>query len=131
MAEDSKTCEEEYDRINSELWFATRCFGEYGYLLISPSLDASELSQQLTNRLVRTGGLKSRVETKDDYTGRGFKSPDEADSLTLFVHAARKGSGVILSRLGESIEEDGDGGEWWDGHTQQRIDESNRTDCLL
>lgn len=130
MAEDSKTCADEYDRLNSELWFATRCFGEYGYLLISPALEATELSQQLTNRLVKTAGIKSRVESKDDYTGRGFKSPDEADSLTLFVHAARKGSGVILSRLGESLDEDGDDGEWWDGHTQQRIDESNRTDWL-
>lgn len=131
MIEDTQTCEESYDRVASELWFALRAFGEYQYLLINPAMDVSELTQQVTQRRMKTAGKKSHVESKNDYKDRGFLSPDQADSLTLLVHAARKGSGVILSRLGESIGEDGDDGEWWDGHTQQRIDPSNHTDTLL
>lgn len=132
MIEDSKKCNEEYDRLNSELWFAIRAYGEYGYMLINPELDASEMSQQLTSRLVRTSGAKSRVESKKDYMSRGFKSPDQADSMTLFVHATRRGSGVILSRLGDSVSSiEGGEEDWYEGPgTTQRIDPSNRTETL-
>lgn len=131
MIEDSKTCNEEYDRLSSELWYATRAYGEHGYLLISPALDASELSQQLTNRRVKTSGEKAKVESKKDYMARGFTSPDQADSMTLFVHAARKGSGIVLSRVGDSVSEPGDDGDdWYEGRASSRIDPSNRTDYL-
>jgi hypothetical protein len=133
MLEDSKTCAQEFDRINSELWFAVRAYGEHGYFLVNPELDASELSQQLTNRLVRTSGVKSRVESKKDYVARGFKSPDEADSVTLLVHAARRGSGIVLSRLGDLTGDNDEGGDAWfyEGPAvNQRIDASNQTETL-
>lgn len=129
MLEDSQTCAETYDRLNSELWFALRAYGEHGYMLISPTVDIGELTQQVTQRQMQTSGKKPRVESKKDYMSRGFKSPDEADSLTLCVHAARMGSGVILSRSGESVGGDGDDG-WYDGESQQIIDCTNRQDHL-
>jgi len=136
MVEDSKPCNEEFERMASELWFALKSWGEFSYFLINPELDMTKLSQQLTQRKFRSVGAKTRVESKRDYLSRGFQSPDEADSLTLFVHAARKGSGVTLSmKLDEASnmpgEDDFDG--WEDQVFLQggaRLDESNRTQFL-
>jgi hypothetical protein len=132
MQEDSRTCKEEYDRMQGELWYALRAFLEYGYLLVNPSMDAADLQEQVTTRLVKHSGLKSKVESKADFMDRGHKSPDEADSLTLLVHAARKGSGVTLSRLGEAVESDGDGDGWYDAQYKggARITADNRSDYL-
>lgn len=133
MQEDSRTCKEEYDRMQGELWYALRAFLEYGYLLINPTMDATELQEQVTTRLVKHSGLKSKVESKKDFMDRGHKSPDEADSLTLLVHAARKGSGVILSRLGEAADAfDLDADGWYDAHYRggARISADNRQDYL-
>lgn len=134
MLEDTKTCKEMYERMYSVLWFATRQWGEFGYLLFNPALDLSKLTQQLTQREIRTASGRARVESKTDYKSRGFGSPDAADSLTLLVHAARKGSGLSLSRRGENV--DGPGGspfdDWPSGDYQggARIDPSNRSDFL-
>jgi len=136
MMEDNKTCEEELERMASELWFATRAWMEFNYVLISPEMDLSKLTQQLTQRKFRTTGLRTKVESKKDYCSRGFQSPDEADSFTLLVHAARKGSGVTLSmKLDETS--DMPGSEDFDGWEQEvhmrggsRIDETNRSQYL-
>lgn len=117
MVEDSKPCDEEYDRLNSELWYAMARFGEFGYLLLSPSLDIANLTPQLTNRKSKNAGAKKKVEAKRDYMSRGYESPDDADSLSLFVHAARLGSGVTLSMQGSSdINPEGE----WDGWEDER-----------
>lgn len=132
MQEDTKTCEEQYERMFSELWFGLRMWGEFGYLLISPKVDLSKLTQQLTQRQFRTG-LKTKVESKKDYKLRGFKSPDEADSLTLFVFAARKGSGVIPSMKGDAIVPNSVWEEDWPGQGMTggcKIDVSNQSDFL-
>lgn len=134
MAEDSKTCKEMYERMYSVLWFALRQWGEFGYLLFNPSLDLSKLIQQLTQRETRTISGRSKVESKSDYKSRGFASPDEADSLTLLAHAARKGSGLALSRRGENVDSPGGSpfddwpGEHYPGGT--RIDSTNRSEFL-
>lgn len=136
MIEDRKTCAEEFERMWSELWFAMKKWAEFSYLLINPSMDISELIPQLTNRKFRTAGFKTRVESKAEYMSRGYDSPDKADSLTLFVHAARKGSGVIL---GMQLDETSDmpGGEDFDGWEDEmqlrggaRIDITNTTEFL-
>jgi hypothetical protein len=137
MMEDSKPCNEQFERMNSELWFALKSWGEFQYFLINPELDLTKLTGQLTQRKFRIVGGKTRVEPKKDYVSRGFESPDEADSLTLLVHAARKGSGVTLSMSLDNVGElnpnydDSDG--WLDEITLlggARIDESNRTQFL-
>jgi hypothetical protein len=133
MLEDSKTCVEEYERIFSELWFALRLWGEFGYLLIHPSMDMTKLTQQLTNRRFRTKSGRKCVESKTDYKARGFESPGEADSLTLLVHAARKGSGVIPSMRGASVDSNDSSDDDWNGAAYPngvRIDESNRSSFL-
>lgn len=133
MSEDSKTCKEQYDRMSTELWFAMRAWGEFGYLLLNPALDLSKLAPQLTQRRFRMNGGKSKVEAKKDYMSRGFSSPNDADSLTLFVHAARKGSGLVLSMRGDSVELPGELDDSWLETRYPggaRIDESNRHDYL-
>lgn len=133
MLEDSKTCKELYERVYSELWFALRFWGEFGYLLIHPSMDMSKLTQQITNRRFRTKGGKACVESKADYKSRGFESPGEADSLSLLVHAARKGSGVVLSMRGAAVDLPGGGDDDWPSMMYPggaRIDPSNQSDFL-
>lgn len=136
MLEDTKTCDEQFMRMNSELWFVMKSWGEFQYFLINPELDMTKLNGQLTQRKFRTVGGKTSVEPKKDYMSRGFESPDEADSLTLLVHAARKGSGVTLSMSLDNQGEIGGGDDmdgWYDEMTLvggSRIDESNRTSFL-
>lgn len=136
MIEDSKTCNEQFERLNSELWFALKSWGEFQYFLIHPNIDMSSLAQQLTTRRFRTAGRYCRIESKKDYKMRGFTSPDEADSMTLLVHAARKGASVVLSmKLDESYSDTPNSDdEWYDGMYNYpggvRIDPSSRTDYL-
>lgn len=135
MQEDSKTCEEQFERMYSVLWFAMRQWGEFQYLLIHPSMDVTKLTQQVTGRRFRVIGGRSKVESKADYKSRGFGSPNEADSLTLLVHAARKGSGLILSMRGNMVELPGgisDTDDWpIPGYASGvRVDPSNMADYL-
>ena len=134
MSEDTKTCKEMYERMYSLLWFALRQWAEFGYLLINPAVDMSRLTQQLTQREYKTSSGRAKVESKTDYKSRGFSSPDDADSLTLLVHAARKGSGLSLSRRGENVDIPGGSPfDDWPGEAYYggaRIDATNRTDFL-
>lgn len=126
MQEDRDTSKEMFDRINSELWFATKSFFEFGYLYFDPELDTTDLIPQLTTRLYRVVAGKSKVESKRDYIGRGNLSPDEADSLTLLVHTVRKASGVVPSMTGRaedsSTDDENDPNMWPGGHQGQIID---------
>jgi len=133
MTEDTLTCEKQYERMFTELWFALRAWGEFGYFLIAPTVDMSKLTNQLTTRRFRKSGAKTKVESKKDYESRGNPSPNEADSLTLLVHAARKGSGVIMSMKGDaSMPRSAWEDDWPDGSGPggTKIDESNRSDFL-
>jgi len=130
MAEDTKTCAEQFERMTSELWFALRALGEFQYFLINPDVDMTKLAPQLTERHFRVSGVKSRVETKKDYMDRGHDSPDEADSLTLLVHAARKGSGITLSMKGDASGNGSEDDDWPLPNNGVRIDVTNTTDTL-
>lgn len=136
MLEDSKPCNEQYERINSELWDALRSWGEFRYFLVNPAMELTKLTPQVTQRRFRTTGGKTRVESKKEFSARSSnnESPNEADSITLLVHAARKGAaGVLSMKLDETLEfADGEDGGWDDiqyaGGT--RIDVTNRADYL-
>jgi hypothetical protein len=133
MLEDSKTCKEAYERMFSELWFRTRAWGEFQYLLLHPSMDLAKLGQQLTLRRFQVSGGRSKVESKKDYKSRGFESPNEADSLTLLVHAAAKGSRIALSMRGDASVSPEDSDDDWPTpgmHNGVKIDASNRSDFL-
>jgi hypothetical protein len=130
LAEDLLTPLEEYQRIDSELWFAAQKWAEFGYLLIHPSVDTTKLHDQLQGRLYRVSGKKTRVESKADYKSRGKESPDEADSFTLSVHAVRVSFGVVLSMTNDpdyrpEMEDDD---EYYLGGA--RVDVTNRNDTL-
>jgi hypothetical protein len=93
--EDTQTCKEEYDRVHTELWFALARWLEFGLIKFSPVIDTGKLFSQLSARQYLPG-LKKRVESKVDYKARfGGESPDEADAITLLLHAVRLASGVI------------------------------------
>jgi hypothetical protein len=133
MTEDSKTCKETYDRMATELWFAMRMWFEFGYLLIHPSMDMAKLSAQLANRRFRVLAGRSKTESKKDFESRGFTSPNDADSLSLLVHAARKGSGVILSMRNNDAQIAGNvDSSWYEAMYAggARIDPTNRTETL-
>lgn len=116
LEEDSKTCKEEYDRVCSELWFATRKWLEFHLMKFGPMVDFTRLFPQLTTRFFGAG-KQNRVETKKEYKAHAAgQSPDEADALTLLVHAARTASGEVPSfrtdtGAGSINEEFGDGDE--------------------
>ena len=133
MQEDSKNCKEEYERVFTELWFALRLWGEFGYFKIHPGVDMGKLTQQLTQRRFFTRSGRKQVESKTDYKARGFESPGEADSLTLLVHAARKGSGVIPSMRGGSADLTSSDDDDWGASRYRggaRIDPSNQSQFL-
>ncbi len=133
MLEDSKPCKEMYDRIATELWFAMRMWFEFGYLLIHPSIDMTKLAAQLANRRYRVLGGRSKTESKKDFESRGFTSPNDADSLSLLVHAARKGSGIQLSMRENSSHLVSNVDESWMESMYKggaRISSDNQTDFL-
>lgn len=129
MAESSGTCKELFDRVMSELWWASKLFFEFGYLKISPEADVGELFPQLTSRLFRPGKT-NKIESKTDWKSRNMgKSPDEADALTLLVHAARMASGVIPG-MDVSATDSGDDDEYDEYPDRPRISVDNKFEDL-
>ena len=130
MAEDSGTAKELYDRAQTELLFAIRKWVEFGYFKGNKGLATAELYQNLTTRLYRPVGSKSKAETKADYKSRNQgKSPDEGDAVSLLVAAARRASGLVPGMNMENTEaiDDEDDDDWGGG---VRIDCTNRYDNL-
>lgn len=115
LEEDSKNCKEAYDRACTELWFALRKWMEFGIVLFNPQMDFSRLAEQLTGRQF-VPGKYDRVESKKEYRARcGGHSPDEADAVTLLIHAARISTGTVPSMsLNRGIGSVSDGSEFED-----------------
>jgi hypothetical protein len=135
MEEDTKTAAEEFDRVDSELQFALAAWLEFQVLLINPAIDMTQLTDQMTNRRFRVVAGRRKVESKKDYKMRLAKeSPDEEDSLTLFLHAARMGHKFVPSMGGEGNAGFNPGDdEWWDGDVLEngtRFDAASTTDVL-
>jgi hypothetical protein len=99
--EDTKNCDEAFDRVQSELWFALARWLEFRLVKFSPVVDTEKLAPQLTSRLYMPGKVQ-KVESKPDYKKRGNESPDEADAVTLLLHCARMAAHVVpsMSRAG-------------------------------
>jgi hypothetical protein len=128
MTEDLQIPKDEYWRIVSELWFAMKAWAEFKYLLIEPSVDVSKIFPQLQERRYRPNASgKTKVESKEDLISRGHKSPDEAESISLLVHAVRVAHSVVLSMTGEEeCDPDLDG----DGSDPVRIDPTSLFESL-
>jgi hypothetical protein len=129
MVEDTKTPEELYDRVQSELWFLTRKLIEFDYAKVLPSADTAELFSQLGTRWFRATGKISKVESKDDYQLRNqAQSPDQADAFTLMCYGARNASQVTFGMTPENSSADGYDED--DDMPDYRVDVTNRTESL-
>jgi hypothetical protein len=100
LEEDTKTAKEEFERLASELWFATKKFSVFGFLRAKASALSEELVKQLTGRRYKAG-KQNKVEEKPDYMARGNQSPNKADAVTILVHTARMSSGMLPSATAE------------------------------
>jgi hypothetical protein len=129
LEEDSKVANEEFDRIDSELWFALRAWIDFRVVLIHPQVDLKKITPQITQRRFRVIAGKRKVESKKDFKARGNESPDEADSLTLLIHAVRLGKMITPSMKGSGNSSAGEDEDWW-GEDMVTIDPSNMTDTL-
>lgn len=81
---------DKYVNTISEMWF------EVGKIVHEISCSASDrLKAELVNRKSKPLDKKGRrgVESKDDYKGRGFRSPDEADAFLLTFYNPHKECG--------------------------------------
>jgi hypothetical protein len=102
---------------------------EFGYCYADPGLEMVDLTPQMTGRLFRATGKKSKVESKGDYKSRNQnKSPDDADAVCVLLHAVRKASGFIPGMASEnsSISTDDE----YDEDYGNRVDVTNRFDDL-
>jgi hypothetical protein len=93
----------------------------------------TKLAGQLANRRYRVISGRSKTESKKDFESRGFSSPNDADSLSLLVLAARRGSQVQLSmRENNSHTISNIDDSWMDSMYKggARIDATNQTEVL-
>jgi len=97
--EDTQKCCDVYNRVYSELHFATKLWIQNEVLWFNPELP-SGYEVQLEDRR-EAPGKKLTVEPKKVFKLRHRHSPDEGDSITLTVHAVRVGLGVVIKQLGD------------------------------
>jgi hypothetical protein len=129
MVEDTKTPEELYDRVQTELWFLMRKMIEFDYAKALPSMDLTELIPQLSTRWFRATGKISKVETKEDYRLRNQAlSPDEADAVSLLFLGARNAAQVTFGMTPENTSADGYDED--DTSDSYRVDITNRFESL-
>ena len=103
LEEDFKLPVEMYDRMVSEMYFATATWIENGILFISYEVEEKPLFDQLVNRRYNGRGTKGRqrVESKEDYKNRNTNSPDEADSLVMLQQVIRMRQPIVPGMYSE------------------------------
>lgn len=95
LAEDSRTAEQRFDRLVTELCYASMEWANSGCLGITNA--PPDLALQLQSRLAMLErDEKKCAESKKDMRKRGFGSPDEYDVLNLLVHLARSQERSVL-----------------------------------
>jgi hypothetical protein len=102
LVEDSKTADKEYERAVSELVFALKKWGEFGFLRFSPEALTEQLIKEMTTRRYKPGKL-TRVESKPEYKARGNTSPNKFDAVTLLLHAVRIDTRAIPSASDDCV----------------------------
>jgi hypothetical protein len=126
MEEDTEDAKTAYGRVYSELWFALRKWIEFAYFYVSPILDTGKLYKQLADRNYATKKFTT-VEDKPSYKSRhGGESPDDADAVTLFLHAIRKNTTFMPSSVTHG--QFSGYGELGSGEMPCRVDVTNRLD---
>lgn len=100
LDEDTLTAADQYDGLCSEVLFAITRWGEAGCLAIAPTVNAQELERQLGGRRYTLGaGQTLKVEDKKEYKKRLGRSPDHADSFSVWLHGIRIGPGVEIAAM--------------------------------
>jgi hypothetical protein len=100
---------EDFDRIASELWFATRAWLEHDCLWLHPDFDREAVIEQLSGRRYHATKI-NKVEHKKVYKARNQgHSPDDADAATLLVHAVRVAFHAVLTGDVGSLDNSGAG----------------------
>lgn len=89
MAESTEKASDLYEKVVTELFFATRKFLEFDYVKFGASVEMSQIAKELTGRKFKQMGKLLKIESKADYKARGFDSPDWADSVNMLVHICR------------------------------------------
>jgi len=90
--EDTENPKQSYDRIATELYFATSKLLEFDCVRFGRGVDAKTFEELASRRGGMQPGLgrKQTLESKDAYKARtGENSPDRADCITLLLHVAR------------------------------------------
>ena len=100
MEQDKAVPNEYLEGLTTEVWWALSRFMEFGYLAIAPTVPRDPLEQQLKGRRYVLAGKKYKVEQKDIYKARLGRSPDQADSLTIFLHTIRMRKKIMGSLTG-------------------------------
>lgn len=94
IEEDQRPANAQFEGLVSEVLFAITRWGEAGYLAISPTASSQELERQLVGRRYKLGaGETLKVEDKKEYKKRLGRSPDHADSFSIWLHKIRTGRG--------------------------------------
>lgn len=121
--EDSDTPRDNYDRMATELYFATAKLLEYDCVRFGKGVDTKTFDE-LCGRMggMQVGlGRKLTLEGKDVYKARtGSNSPDRADAVTILIHVARVTTANLVPKAADTEEEvpAGRNGDWL-GFTQE------------
>jgi hypothetical protein len=106
--EDTKTPEELYFGIRTEVWYATAKFFECDCIRIGKGVDLETVSE-LVNRRGGSPVGKGKlliVEPKADFKARnGGKSPDRADSFTMLIQCFRLNIAELLPKAPDTAVE--------------------------
>lgn len=96
LGEDSRTCDERFDRFVTELWFAGADWMKANLIFFSELLLAdTEMIRALridleARRFTQLPREKSRIESKKEMKERNLPSPDIGDMFNLLVLMARR-----------------------------------------
>lgn len=120
--EDSDTPKEMYDRMATELYYATAKLVECDCVRFGRGVDRKALEELASRRGGMQAGLgrKLTIESKGDYKSRtGSSSPDRADSVTIVIQVARLTTpGLVPKAKDTSIPPPPRNGQW-SGFTQE------------
>lgn len=105
LAEDTVLPKDLYERVFAELWYAVAFWMEADVIRIGNAIPEDILAELSNRRSLRGKQKKISIESKDDYKARGFRSPDGADAITLWVHAIRDKSNWVPGLI-EDTDED-------------------------
>lgn len=107
--EDTRTCQETYYNLASELWYAFAKLLEFDCLALGKGVELQAFAELGSRRGgLRVGaGKKLCVEGKDTYKSRtGLASPDRADAITLLAHAGRMTTGGLIPKAKDTKTDD-------------------------